>query len=138
MASYDRLKRLETVIHPPNVIVVAVHHPMVAVPQHPAVSALIVGGHHAPVTHHIERFEGVHAEGIHFTEGARMPAPDASTDGHARILDDRQAVAAGDPHQCMHVRGASRPMYRQNASGFPGDRTLDQVEVNLIAFVAVQ
>ena len=93
--------------------------------------AVVVGEHDAPLAG-IEVLGGLEAEGADRADGADAPAAPARAVGLGRVLDHRQAVAAGDLAQAVHVRGQPREMHRHHGPGPRRDRLLDQAGVQVV------
>ncbi len=79
----------------------------------------------------------MHAEGAQLANGARVPTPKEGSDGGTRVLNDGESVALRDRNHAVHIRGASRPMYRQDGARLCRNRRGELVCVHLEPLVTI-
>src|SRR5436190_4597102 len=116
---------------------IAINHSMVAILQHPGSHGIVIRNNQSPVTHHIERFERMHAKRIDLAETSRMPAVDVCSHSGTSILNYRPSVGIGDFDDSLHLRRCSSPMHWKDCFHPGVSHRLDQTRVDLKPVIAV-
>ena len=89
---------------------VAVQKAVIAIQSEELRRFVIISNDDSAIAPDIERFQGMHAEGVYFAERAGKTAVYFCANGRAGVLHNRDTVAIGDFENLAHFRRTTGPV----------------------------